>query len=78
MVLPKQSDIDKLLSQINKKVLKQLHLPASLNDLQAAYLSIPYFRDVYLYILHNKLPASNRLIRKLSHKITYDVGYSTL
>ena len=45
--LPKQSDIDQLLKQINRKVLKQLRLPANLEDLQAAYLASPHFKDMY-------------------------------
>ena len=38
------------------------------------------FKDVYLYLLQNKLPPSNQDIRKLENYLTelYDTGYSTL
>ena len=35
---PKQSDIDQIRKQIDRKVLRQTHLPMSIRDLQAAYL----------------------------------------
>ena len=34
--LPKQADIDKILTQINRKYLRKMHLPCSLRDMQAA------------------------------------------
>ena len=54
--LPKQGDIDRLIAKINKKVLRDTNLCADLRDLKAAYLTSPHFRDIYLYMLQNRVP----------------------
>ena len=53
---PKQKDIDTIMKIINQKILQQVHLPTSFRDLHGAYLSNPHFRDIYLYLLQNRLP----------------------
>ena len=60
--LPKQTDIDKILKIIQRKVLKGTHLPIDLNEIQAGYLCSPYFKDLYIYLSKNKLPASKPAI----------------
>ena len=47
----KQMDIDKILDIIKRKVLKGTHLPLTIKEIQAGYLSSPYFKDLYLYCL---------------------------
>ena len=42
--LPKQMDIDKILDIIKKKVLKGTHLLLTIKEIQAGYLSSPYFK----------------------------------
>ena len=61
--LPKQADIDKILKIIQYKVLKSLHLAVMIKEIQAGYLNILYFKDIYLYLAHNKLPSSKVGIR---------------
>ena len=63
--LPKQTDIDKILQIIQRKVLKGTHLPVEVKEIQAGYLHIPYFKDIYQYLLQNKLPSSKLAIKKL-------------
>ena len=63
--LLKQTDIDKILEVIQRKVLKGTHLPVEVKEIQAGYLCSPYFKDLYLYLLQNKLPSSKSAIRKL-------------
>ena len=63
--LPKQSEIDKLLRQLNKKILTQTRFPLSLKDLEAAYCSSATFKDVYQYLRYNKLPTSRRLAKRV-------------
>ena len=46
--LPKQTDIDKILEIIRKKVLKGTHLPLTIKEIQAGYLNSLYFKDIYL------------------------------
>ena len=41
--LPKQMNIDKILDIIKRKVLKGTHLPLIIKEIQAGYLSSPYF-----------------------------------
>ena len=55
--LPKQTDIDKILHIIQRKVLKGTRLPG--------YLHSPYFKEIYQYLLQNKLLHSKLAIKKL-------------
>ena len=61
-VLPKQTDINKILKIIQRKVLKGTHLPAAIKETQAGYLVSPYFKDIYLYLAQNKLPRTKTAI----------------
>ena len=56
--LPKQMDIDKILDIIKRKVLKGMHLPLTIKEIQVGYLSSPYFKGLYLFLSQNKLPLS--------------------
>ena len=47
--LPKQADMDKILKLIQRKILKGTYLPVTVKEVQAGYLIIPYFKDLYLY-----------------------------
>ena len=62
---PKQSDIDKILDIIKKKVLKGTHLPLTIKEIQAGYLSSPYFKDLYLFLSQKKLPSKRSTIKKV-------------
>ena len=57
--LPKQTDIDKILDIIKRKVLKGTHLPLMIKEIQAGYLSSPYFKDLYLSCLRTNYPAKD-------------------
>ena len=63
--LPKQADIDKILTQINRKYLRRMHLPCSLKDMQATYMQSPHFCDIYNAIMFNKYPKHRKAIEKL-------------
>ena len=63
--LPKQTNIDKVLQIIQRKVLKGTHLPVEVKEIQVKYLYSPYFKDIYQYLLQNKLPSSKLAIKKL-------------
>ena len=56
-ILPKQTDIEKILDIIKRKVLKGMHLPLTIKEIQAGYFSSPCFKDLYLFLLQNKLPS---------------------
>ena len=64
--LPKQTDIDKILKIIHRKVLKGTHLPVTIKEIQVGYLNIPYFIDIYLYLAQNRVPSSNSDICKVA------------
>ena len=75
--LPKQTDIDKILEIIRKKVLKGTHLPLTIKEIQAGYLSSLYFKDIYIYLAHNRLPSKKAAMKRvelLAEKI-YNVGF---
>ena len=63
--LPKQADVDKILTQINRKYLRRMHLPCSLRDMQAAYMQSPHFCDIYNAIMFNRYPKHRKAIKKL-------------
>ena len=63
--LPKQTDMDKILEIIQRKVLKGTHLPVEVKEIQVGYLCSPYFKDSYQYLLQNKLLSSKSAIKKL-------------
>ena len=63
--LPKEADIDKILKMIQRKVVKGTHLSVEVKEIQARYLSSSHFKDIYLYLSHNKLPSSKAAIRKV-------------
>ena len=63
--LPKQSDIDKILDIIKRKVLKGTHLPLTIKEIQAGYLTSLYFKDIYKYLAQNELPSKRCVIHKV-------------
>ena len=63
--LLKQGEIDRLINQINKEVLKDTKLSMNLRDLKAAYLTSPHFRDIYLNLTQNKVPLGKGTARRL-------------
>ena len=63
--LQKQTDIDKILEVIRKKVLKGMHLPLMIKEIQAEYLSSLYFKDIYLYLAHNRLPNKKAVMKRV-------------
>ena len=65
--LPKQTDIDKILHIIQRKVFKGTHLLVEIKETQAGYLHSPYFKEIYQYLSQNKLPHSKLAIKKLEN-----------
>ena len=63
--LPKQMDIDKILDIIKSMVLKGMHLPITIKEIQAGYLSSSYFKDLYLFLSQNKLLSKRSSIKKV-------------
>ena len=63
--LPRQGGIDRLINQINKKVLRDAKISMNLRDLKAAYLTSPHFRDIYLSLTQNKVPLGKGAARRL-------------
>ena len=63
--MPRQADIDKILKIIQRKVLRGTYLPGEIKEFQVGYLQSPYFKDLYQYLLQNKLPSSKAAIKKL-------------
>ena len=63
--LPKQFEIDKLLKQLNRKILTQTRYPSSLKDLEAAYCDSAPFKEIYQFLRYNKLPSNRRLAKRV-------------
>ena len=64
--LPKQVDLDKVVKQVHQKLLRQLHFPTTMKDMQAAYLSSPFFKDIYVYLSQNKVPVQMRRLARVN------------
>ena len=63
--LPKETDIDKMLEVIQRKVLKGTHLPVEIKEIQVGYLHSSYFKDIYLYLPQNKLSSPKVAIKRV-------------
>ena len=63
--LPRWADIDKILDIIKRKVLKGTRLPLTIKEIQAGYLTSPFFKDLYRYLTQNILPHK----RHARHKV---------
>ena len=59
--LPRQTDIDKILRVIHRKVLKGTQLAVEIKEIQAGYLHSSHFKD----ISQNKLPSFKVAIRRI-------------
>ena len=58
--IPRQSDIDKIVRNIETRVIHSLELPIQAQDLVKAYQHSAHFRDIYQYITDGKLPSSTK------------------
>ena len=63
--MPKQTDIDKILEIIRKKVLKGTHLPLTIKEVQAGYLNSLYFKDIYQYLAQNRLLSKKAAMKRV-------------
>ena len=60
-----QADKDKILDIIKRKVLKSMHLPLTIKEMQAGYLTSSFFKDLYRYLAQNIMPHK----RHTTHKV---------
>ena len=56
--IPRQSDIDKIVKNIETHVIHSLELPIQAQDLVKAFQHSTHFHDIYQYITDGKLPSS--------------------
>ena len=56
--IPRQSDIDKIVKNIETHVIHSLELPIQAQDLVKVYQNSTHFHDIYQYITDGKLPSS--------------------
>ena len=59
--IPRQSDIDKIVKNIETCFIHSLELPIQAQDLVKAYQHSTRFRDIYQYITDGKLPSSTKV-----------------
>ena len=59
--IPRQSDIDKIVRNIETCVIHGLELPIQAQDLVKAYQTSTHFCDIYQYITDGKLPSSSKV-----------------
>ena len=63
-LLPRQTDIDKILKVIQRKVFKGTYLPVMIKRNTGRILA-QYFKDIYLYLGQNKLSSTKATIQKV-------------
>ena len=56
--IPRQSDIDKIVKNIETCIIHSLELPIQAQDLVKVYQHSTHFGDIYQYIIDGKLPSS--------------------
>ena len=58
-------------------MLKGTHLPLTIKEIQAGYLSSLYFKDIYIYLAHNRLPSKRAAIEesRTACREIYNVGF---
>ena len=56
--IPRQSDIDKIVKNIETRVIHSSELPIQAQDLVKVYQHSTHFHDIYQYITDGKLPSS--------------------
>ena len=49
-----------------RKVLRGTHSPVTVKEIEAGYLTSLYFKDIYLYLAHNKLSSTKTAIQKMA------------
>ena len=59
--IPRQSDIDKIVRNIETCVIHSLELPIQAQDLVKVYQTSTHFCDIYQYITDGKLPSSSKV-----------------
>ena len=59
--IPRQSDIDKIVGNIETHVIHSLELPIQAQDLVKAYQHSTCFHDIYHYITDGKLPSGTKV-----------------
>ena len=59
--IPRQSDIDKIVKNIETCIIHSLELPIQAQDLVKAYQHSTHFHDIYQYITDGKLPSSTKV-----------------
>ena len=58
--IPRQSDIDKIVKNIETCVIHSLELPVQAQNLVKVYQTSTHFLDIYQYITDGKLPSSSK------------------
>ena len=69
--IPRQSDIDKIVKNIETHVIHSLELPIQAQDLVKAYQHSTHFHDIYQYITDGKLHLvqKHKIVSELKHLI---------
>ena len=63
--IPRQSDIDKIVRNIETCVIHSLELPIQAQDLVKVYQTSTQFCDIYQYITDGKLPSSSKAQKRI-------------
>ena len=72
--IPRQSDIDKIVKNIETRVIHSLELPIQAQYLVKAYQHSTHFRGIYQYITDGKLPSSTKAQNCIrAEALNYDI-----
>ena len=66
--IPRQSDVDKIVKNIETHVIHSLELPIQAQDLVKVYQHSTHFHDIYQYITDGKLPFSVKVQNSIRAK----------
>ena len=65
--LPKQTDIEKIVKIIQRKVVKGTHLHVTIKEIQGGYLNSPYFKTYICTLYKTNCPVQRVLYAKLRY-----------
>jgi len=70
--LPRQIDLDKVLKQIQRKILHQVHVTEELKDIKAHYQASPHFKQIHQYLSTGRATGSSPQVRQtIAQSVNY-------
>ncbi|XP_064651976.1 uncharacterized protein LOC135502801 [Lineus longissimus] len=64
--IPHQRQLDKIMSIIKRKIIRDYQLPFEIQELRLAQQASPHFKPIYDYLAHNIVPGDKKAVRSVT------------